>query len=109
MDHEEIEFIEITWTSGSIDEARKISRLLVQERHVAQAQIIPWIESISLLDNQLETSQESKIILKARMDSFEVIKEFIEKHSKYEIPEITWSKIEGGNRNFMEWLVASQN
>ena len=36
------EFIEIHWTSGSIDEARKVARYLVQERYVACAQISPW-------------------------------------------------------------------
>ncbi len=40
------EFIEIHWTSGSIDEARKVARYLVQERYVACAQITPWVESI---------------------------------------------------------------
>lgn len=97
--------IEIVWTSGSLDEARKISRYLVREKYVAQAQIIPWVESISLLNNELETVQESKIILKTRADYFDFIKEIIERECKYEIPEITWSKIEGGNENYMDWLI----
>jgi hypothetical protein len=40
------DFIEIHWTSGSLDEARKISRYLVQKRYVACAKIVPWIESV---------------------------------------------------------------
>ena len=69
------QWIEIRWTSGSIDEARRISRYLVQERFVASAQIIPWVESITLLDNKLETTQESLVVLKAPAQHFEKIRE----------------------------------
>lgn len=99
-----LEFIEISWTSGSIDDARRIARHLVRERYVASAQIIPWVESVYMLDNELDVVQESKVILKARLESFDAVKEVIEKNSKYEIPEIIWSKIDGGNKKYFEWL-----
>jgi periplasmic divalent cation tolerance protein len=98
------DYIEIHWTSGSLDEARKVSRYLVQERLVACAQIIPWIESVYLWNNNLETSQESKIILKTKRDFYEKIKEVILKNCKYEVPEITWMSIEGGNEGYIQWL-----
>lgn len=98
------DFIEIHWTSGSLDEARKVCRYLVQERYVACAQITPWIESIYLWNNQMETTQESKVVLKTRLENFSKIKEVIEQNCKYEIPEILWMKIEGGNPLFMDWL-----
>lgn len=101
------EFIEIYWTSGSIDEARKVSRYLVQERYVACAQIIPWIESIYMWNNQLETTQESKVIMKARRNSFESIKKIILENCKYQIPEIIFHHIEGGNEEYMLWLQES--
>lgn len=98
------DFIEIHWTSGSLDEARRISRYLVQERFVACAQIVPWVESVYMWNNQLETTQESKIVLKTRRDYYEKIKELIEKNCKYEVPEILWFKIEGGNPLYMDWM-----
>lgn len=98
------EFIEIHWTSGSLDEARRISRFLVQERYVACAQIVPWVESIYMWNNKLETSQESKIIFKTSAKNFDKIREIIEQNCKYEVPEILWFKIEGGNRSYMDWL-----
>lgn len=101
------QLIEIHWTSGSLDEARRISRYLVQERYVACAQIVPWIESVYMWDNKLETAQESKIILKTRLDLFDKVRELIEKNCKYEVPEITWFKIEGGNDAYMNWVKES--
>jgi periplasmic divalent cation tolerance protein len=101
------DFIEIHWTSGSIDEARKISRYLVQERFAASAQIIPWIESIYMLNNQLETTQESKIILKTRLENFEKIKEVIQQNCRYQIPEIIYHHIDGGHQEFLDWIADS--
>ena len=98
------EFIEVHWTSGSIDEARKISRYLVQERYVACAQIVPWIESIYMWNNQLETSQESKIVLKTRREHYEKIKEIILQNCKYEVPEITFIHLDGGNEEYLNWI-----
>lgn len=98
------EFIEIHWSSGSIDEARKISRFLVQERYVACVQITPWIESIYLWNGQVETSQESKIILKTRKDLYEQIRKVIQENCTYQVPEITYQEIDGGNEEYLHWL-----
>jgi len=98
------EFIEIHWTSGSIDEARKISRYLVQEKLVACAQITPWIESIYLWNGQLETTQESKIFLKTHKDLYDKIKDVIYENCSYQVPEITYQYIDGGNEEYMGWL-----
>lgn len=100
-------FIEIQWTSGSIDEARRIARYLVQERYVASAQIIPWVESVTMLDNRLDVSQESLVIFKTRSENYDKIKEVIEHNSKYDIPEITWTAIDGGNKDYLDWLEES--
>lgn len=102
--NEKLQCIEIHWSSGSLDEARRISRFLVQEKLVACAQIIPWIESVYMWDQKLETTQESKIILKSSLENYDKIREIIEQNCKYEVPEITWYKIEGGNEPYMEWL-----
>lgn len=101
------DFIEIHWTSGSIDEARKISRFLVQERYVACAQIIPWIESIYMWNNQLETTQESKVVMKALADNYEDIKKIIQENCNYQVPEITFQSIDGGNEEYLSWLRGS--
>lgn len=99
--------IEIHWTSGSMDEARKVSRYLVQERLVACAQIVPWVESIFMWNNKLDVAQESKIVLKTRLEKFEKIKEIILKNCSYEVPEITYIEILGGNQEYLNWISES--
>lgn len=97
-------YIEIYWTSGSIDEAREISRKLVAERLVACAQIVPWIESIFIWNHQLETTQESKITFKTKLEHFDKVKEIIQKNCRYEVPEITFAYLEGGNAEYLNWI-----
>jgi periplasmic divalent cation tolerance protein len=103
------EFIEIHWTSGNIDEARKVSRYLIQERLVASSQIIPWIESIYIWNGQVETSQESKITLKTRKDYYNRIRDVILENCSYQVPEITFLHIDGGNEEFLKWIRESTN
>lgn len=98
------EFIEISWSAGSLDEARKVSRYLVQEKLCSCAQIIPWVESIYSWNGSLETAQESKVLLKARRYQFEAISRVIAENSKYEVPEILYRGIEGGNEAYLEWM-----
>jgi len=98
------DFIEIHWTTGSLDEARRVARYLVQERFVACAQIIPWIESTFMWDNKLDTVQESKVILKTLRPLFPAIKKIILENASYELPEITVISIDEGHQEYLDWV-----
>ena len=98
------DYVIIVWTTGSIDEARRISRYLVQERLVACASIIPWVESIFLWNNKLDTEQESKVLLKTRRERFDAVKQTILDNCAYEVPEITCLSLEDGNQAYFDWI-----
>lgn len=98
------DWIEIHWTSGSLDEARRIARRLVEEKWAACAQIIPWIESIYIWNRQLETAQESKIVLKTHRTKYDAIRQIIEQETSYEVPEILSFPIEEINETYLAWL-----
>jgi periplasmic divalent cation tolerance protein len=98
------DYIEIYWTCGSIDEARKVSRYLVQEHLVAGAQIVPWVESIYLWNGQLETTQESKVVLKSKREHYESVKKVIMDNCSYQVPEITFVSLDGGNEEYLKWV-----
>ena len=98
------EWVEIHWSVGSIDEARRIARRLVQDRLVACAQIIPWIESVYIWDLQLHTAQESVVFLKTRRSFFGRVREWIEKECSYEVPEILCIPLVEMNEKYRLWL-----
>lgn len=99
-----IEMIQITFSSGSIDDARKVCRYLVQERLVASAKIIPWVETITMLDNQLDTDQESRVYLIARKDKLDTLLSIIKKNTTYQVPEVIWTPLLGANSEYHEWI-----
>tara|TARA_A100001015_G_C14730341_1_gene609603 strand:- start:239 stop:571 length:333 start_codon:yes stop_codon:yes gene_type:complete len=97
----------ILWNSGSVDEARRVCRYLVQERLVACANIVPWVESIYMWNNQLETEQESTVLFKTRESNFDRVKEVIEKNSNYDVPEVLKVVVDSGNEAYFKWAMES--
>lgn len=99
-----MDWIQINWTAGSLQEARKIARYLVQERFVAQAKIVPWVESIVLLNNTLETSQETLVQFMTTRKQFPEILKLIEKQGNFQILELTAFSLDEVNPEYFNWL-----
>lgn len=101
------EYIEIHWTCGDLEEARRIATGLVEARHVACAQIIPIVESIFVWNGVVQGARESKVVLKTRADKYDVVRDFIQERCAYEVPEILSVSIQRGNEEYLSWLKAS--
>lgn len=99
-----MEWIQINWTAGSLQEARKLARYLVQERIVAQAKVVPWVESIALLNNQLETTQETLVQFVTLAAQFSAVKEILEKQGKFDIVELIAFPLQEVNSDYLHWL-----
>jgi periplasmic divalent cation tolerance protein len=48
--------------------------------------------------------QESKVVLKTRLDYYDKIREIIKDNCNYEVPEILYFKIDGGNKEYFDWV-----
>lgn len=101
----EDELVEIHFSASSIEEARRVCRFLVQEKLVACGQIIPWMESVYLWNDTLDTSQESLVLLKTRRIHFETISKILKENSKYEVPEIIMVPILDAEPEYRDWLI----
>ncbi|MCH1430292.1 MAG: divalent cation tolerance protein CutA [Chlamydiales bacterium] len=94
----------VYWTCGSIDEARRVSRFLVQERLVACSNIIPWVESTYLWKEELHTEQETKVVFKTLKSQFKQIVDIIKSNTTYEVPEITMVAVEDANADYVSFV-----
>ena len=100
------EYVIIIWTAANIEEARNISRKLVEERHVACASLIPTVESIYEWEGRIETSQESKVLFKTRREKFAAVEQVIRENCSYDVPEITAISLETGHQPYFDWIDA---
>lgn len=102
-----VKFVQVLWSAASINEARLVCRYLVEKRLIACAQILPWIESIYMWNNRLDTAQESLVLLKTREEHVSQIEEVIQANTSYEVPEILVTSIDGGLQKYLSWIEES--
>ena len=94
-------------TCGSIEEARKIARELVERKLAACANIIPRIESIYRWKDKIETSTEYLLVIKTTANAFTSLRDaFGELHS-YEVPECVAIPVTDGSAAYLKWMEES--
>jgi periplasmic divalent cation tolerance protein len=83
--------------------ARKIAKLLVEQRLVACAQLLP-IESIYRWNGEICEEGEVMLFIKSKTDLFAEITVAIKTHHPYEVPEIIQIPISAGLPDYLRWI-----
>ncbi len=90
-------------TAGSMDEAKSIGRVLVEERLAACANLFP-ITSIFRWKDNIEEAGEFGIIVKTRTDRVKDIENRVKQIHSYEVPCIVSFKIGYGSEDYLKWI-----
>ena len=90
-------------TAGDLPEARKIGRILVEERLAACANIFP-ITSIFRWKGNIEEASEFGIIVKTRTEKVKEIEKRVKDIHSYEVPCVVSFKIDDGSLDYLEWI-----
>ena|SRR5687768_8077637 len=91
-------------TFGDVEEARRVARLLVEERLAACANLLPAVESIYRWQGAIETATEVSVMLKTNIDRYYRLEaRLLELHS-YEVPEIIALPITAGSLSYLRWV-----
>ncbi|MBL4720149.1 MAG: divalent-cation tolerance protein CutA [Alphaproteobacteria bacterium] len=91
-------------TTSSEEEARRIGRILVEERLAACVNILGQVHSIFRWENEIQEEQEFAFIAKTFEGKAEAFtKRTIELHS-HDCPCIVKTPITGGNADFLTWI-----
>ena len=91
-------------TAGSLEEAKKISKILVEQNLAACVNFIEKMTSIYKWDDKLEESQEVTIIAKTRKKLMPKLIETVNSYHSYDCPCIIDLQISDGNPEFLSWI-----
>ncbi|MDB6172284.1 MAG: divalent-cation tolerance protein CutA [Chthoniobacteraceae bacterium] len=93
-------------TFGNADEARRVARLLVEERLAACVNVIPAIESIYRWEEKVETATEVLVLIKTTSDRYPALEARIKALHSYELPEVLAFRAHDGLPGYLRWVEA---
>ena len=97
-------YILVYWMAGSEEEACTISQDLVKKKLAGCVNLIPKVTSIYFWEGKVHKDEEVKVIIKTHKSKFGALKEYIQKKSSYEVPEIISVSIDEGSKEYLKWL-----
>ena len=94
-------------TCGSIAEARRIGRNVVEKRLAACANLVPGVESIYRWKGKVERAREVLVIIKTNANRLPELEREVNRTHSYNVPEFLVLPIVAGSRNYLAWLQES--
>jgi periplasmic divalent cation tolerance protein len=91
-------------TLPTADKAAEIAKLLVEEKLVACANLLPAIRSIYRWQGKLHDENEVLVLLKTRAENLERLKLRLLEIHPYELPEMLAVPVESGYQPYLDWL-----
>ncbi len=96
--------VRILFVTCPPDRAGEIASHLLSQRICACVSAIPGVESRYWWEGQLETAQESLLIIKCAGELVETVIEKVKEVHPYQVPEILVLPIEAGNPDYLAWV-----
>jgi periplasmic divalent cation tolerance protein len=93
-------------TAGSLEEARKIARELVEAKLAACVNLIDNMNSFYLWDGRLQDDREVVLIAKTTAARIADLTARVRAIHSYDCPCVVSLPVEGGNRAFLDWIAA---
>ncbi len=98
------DFLQLSCTSSSAEEAEAIANALIELRLAACVQILPQVRSVYRWQGKVEQADEWLCLVKTHRRLLpQVEAEIVRRHS-YECPEIVAVAIEAGSAAYLQWL-----
>ena len=91
-------------TLPTADKAAEIAKLLVDEKLVACANLLPAVRSIYRWQGKMHDENEVLVLLKTRAEQLERLKLRLLEVHPYEVPEVLAVPVESGYQPYLDWL-----
>jgi periplasmic divalent cation tolerance protein len=94
-------------TVGSLEEGRRLARLLVERRVAACVNIIQNLTSIYRWQGAVEEAPEVLLLMKTTKDQLPALDAAVRELHPYEVPELLTMDVESGSQPYLDWLLGS--
>ena len=91
-------------TTPTVEDGRKIARILVNKKLAACVNILPWITSIYTWEGEICDDGEILLIIKTRADLFDRLSATVDKEHPYEVPEVIAIPLTAGAADYLHWI-----
>jgi periplasmic divalent cation tolerance protein len=99
---EELLLVLSTWPDA--ETAQRASRILIEERLIACANIVPKVESIYRWEGRIETGAELFVFMKTTSSNYPALERRIVELHRYAVPEILGFAVQTGLPRYCEWV-----
>jgi adenylate kinase len=96
--------VKIVFVTCPPDRAGEIASHLLSQKVCACVSAVPGLESRYWWEGQLETAQESLLIVKCADELVETVIEKVKEVHPYQVPEVVAFSIEAGNPDYLAWV-----
>lgn len=96
-------FLGIVSTS-SLEEARRIAKILVGEKLCACVNLIPSVSSIYQWEDVIQETSETVMLIKTPSSKAKLTVKRIKELHSYEVPEIILLEVKDGDSDYLDWV-----
>jgi periplasmic divalent cation tolerance protein len=94
-------------TCGSLGEARRIGKAVVEKRLAACANLLAGVESIYRWKGKVERAREVLVVMKTTIRRLRELEREVQRLHSYDVPEFLVVPIEAGSPEYLKWLAES--
>ena len=99
--------IVVLTTCGSVEEAEKLARSLVEQRLAACVNVMPSVRSYYRWKDAIESADEYLLLIKSTRGRMDELRASLEKQHSYEVPEVIALPVVDGSPQYLTWWETS--
>ena len=94
-------------TAPDLKTARRLTKVALQARLIACANLVPRVESHYVWQGRIEKTAEVLMVIKTTPARLPALRELIEREHPYDTPEFVVVPVTGGARKYLDLVTAS--